>query len=111
MSPESGNRIESLLQEVSAILLSENHVSGGEWVFRGWTHDARAVVHKIKVRGYERTGPGVEKERAARLPGGEGEGGCTWAGDDAPCETCPRRITALHMCRLLQDEAAKVPSA
>ncbi len=26
---------------------------------------------------------------------------------DMACPICPRRITALHMCRLLQDEAKK----
>ena len=32
---------------------------------------------------------------------------CTWSGEDEPCRSCPRRISALHMCRMLQDEAAK----
>ncbi|VTU44903.1 DUF3850 domain-containing protein [Variovorax sp. RA8] len=36
------------------------------WSFSGWTADGRAVRHRIRIEGYERTGPGVEKERAAR---------------------------------------------
>lgn len=35
------------------------------WSFNGWTADGRAVCHRIRIEGYERTGPGVEKERAA----------------------------------------------
>lgn len=31
--------------------------------------------------------------------------GCTFDGGTEPCPICPRRITALHMCGLLQDEA------
>ena len=37
------------------------------WSFNGWTADGRAVRHRIRIEGYERTGPGVEKERAALL--------------------------------------------
>lgn len=33
------------------------------WSFNGWTADGRAVRHRIKIEGYERTGPTVEKER------------------------------------------------
>ncbi|KWT70794.1 MULTISPECIES: DUF3850 domain-containing protein [unclassified Variovorax] len=35
------------------------------WSFNGWTADGRAVRHRIKVEGYERTGPSVDKEPAA----------------------------------------------
>jgi hypothetical protein len=28
---------------------------------------------------------------------------CTWKSGNEPCENCPRRITAFHMCKLLQD--------
>ena len=37
------------------------------WSFSGWTADGRAVCHRIRIEGYERTGPGVEKERAALI--------------------------------------------
>lgn len=30
---------------------------------------------------------------------------CTWTSGDEPCAACPQRVTALHMCRLLQDAA------
>ncbi len=30
--------------------------------FNGWTADGRAVRHRFKVEGYERTGPTVERE-------------------------------------------------
>lgn len=30
--------------------------------------------------------------------------GCTWTSGNEPCSICPRRITALHMCGLLQEE-------
>ena len=31
--------------------------------------------------------------------------GCTYVeGSIEPCENCPRRITALHMCKLLQEK-------
>lgn len=30
--------------------------------------------------------------------------GCTFAGGNEPCPTCPRRITALHRCGILLDE-------
>ena len=66
MSPENRARVDALLQEVSSILLAEDLVRGGTWSFKGWTADGRAVVHKIKIDGYERTGPTVEKERVAR---------------------------------------------
>ena len=32
-----------------------------------------------------------------------GDTPCTWTGGSEPCEGCPRKITALHMCKLLQD--------
>jgi hypothetical protein len=32
--------------------------------YRGWLADGRAVTHRFKVSGYERTGPTVERERA-----------------------------------------------
>jgi hypothetical protein len=35
------------------------------WAFNGWTSAGRAVRHRIRIEGYERTGPTVEKERAA----------------------------------------------
>jgi len=28
---------------------------------------------------------------------------CTWSGGNTPCEHCPQKITAIHMCKLLQD--------
>ena len=40
------------------------------WSFNGWTADGRAVRHRIKIEGYERTGPAVEKERQRALSGG-----------------------------------------
>lgn len=66
MSPENRTKIQSLLEQVSMILLSENLVRGGDYSFQGWTADGRAVKHKISIGGYERTGPSVERERAAR---------------------------------------------
>ena len=32
---------------------------------------------------------------------------CTWIGGNEPCSGCPRMITALHQCMLLQDEASR----
>ena len=29
---------------------------------------------------------------------------CKWKDGNEPCEHCPRKISALHMCKLLQDE-------
>jgi hypothetical protein len=29
---------------------------------------------------------------------------CTWESGNEPCDECPRRITALHMCGILKDE-------
>ena len=69
MTPENGRKVEALLQEVSSILLSEDMVRGGDWTFKGWTNDGRAVAHRIKIEGYERTGPTVERERAQRDAG------------------------------------------
>jgi len=77
MTPENHKKIEALLQEVSVILLSENLVRCGGWSFKGWSADGRPIVHKLKVDGYERTGPTVERERLARLtPNVQGEGAC-----------------------------------
>ncbi len=67
MTPSNAQRIEGLLQEVSAILLSENQVRGGGWSFSGWSEDGRAVTHTVRISGYERTGPKVEAERAVRV--------------------------------------------
>lgn len=36
------------------------------WSFNGWTTEGRAVRHRIKIEGYERTGPKVDKERIDR---------------------------------------------
>lgn len=32
------------------------------------------------------------------------DAGCTFVSGNTPCPTCPRKISALHMCKLLQDE-------
>ncbi len=32
---------------------------------------------------------------------------CTWAGGDEPCPTCPRVVSALHRCGILQDVASR----
>ena len=29
---------------------------------------------------------------------------CTWTGGNDPCANCPRRMSSLYMCKLLQDE-------
>ncbi len=30
--------------------------------------------------------------------------GCSFTGGDEPCENCPRKITSLYRCGILQDE-------
>lgn len=32
---------------------------------------------------------------------------CTFAGGNETCPTCPRKMTMLYMCGILQDEAAR----
>lgn len=42
-----------------------------------------------------------------RIAGGAGSD-CTFIDGNDPCSICPRRITALYMCKLLQDEMAEL---
>ena len=62
----------------------------------------------VVVRGFDTLaefGPCPDCAAPPALPDG-----CSWTSGNEPCPTCPRRITALGMCKLLQDEAApKVP--
>lgn len=32
---------------------------------------------------------------------------CTWKSGNTPCSVCPKRMSALHMCKLLQNEASQ----
>lgn len=57
--------LEVLMQRVHALLCKQGRIKGGDWSFNGFLPDGRGVRHKFRLDGYERTGPTVEKERAA----------------------------------------------
>lgn len=59
--------IEQHARRIHELMCQANLIGGGSATcsFNGWTADGRAVRHTIKVSGYERTGPKVERERAA----------------------------------------------
>lgn len=55
--------LENLLEQVHELLCKQGRVQGGDWTFDGWLPDGRAVKHKFRLGGYERTGPTVDRER------------------------------------------------
>lgn len=55
--------VEALMQKVHELLCKQGRIKGGDWSFNGWLPDGRAVRHKFRLDGYERTGPTVDKER------------------------------------------------
>lgn len=59
--------IERHARRIHELMCQANLIGGmaATCSFNGWTADGRAVRHTIKTDGYERTGPKVEKERAA----------------------------------------------
>jgi hypothetical protein len=59
------DEIESLLKRVHELMCAGGLVRMKYgYDFNGWLPDGRAVRHKFKLDGYERTGPTVAKERA-----------------------------------------------
>jgi hypothetical protein len=61
---ESESReLEKLVFAVHEFLCKHGRINGSDWAFNGWLPDGRAVRHKIKLGGYERTGPTVDAER------------------------------------------------
>jgi hypothetical protein len=70
MSPEDRNEIEQHLKRVHEILCANRQVAGGDWRFDGWLPDGRAVRHKFKLAGAERSGSHIDRERVELgLPG------------------------------------------
>jgi hypothetical protein len=72
-----------------------------------------AMVRNRRLHG-ELGGRGVYQEhqrlvREAGIRNGfvQTDDACSWTSGNEPCPVCPRRITALHMCQLLQDELAQ----
>ncbi|MBB3642587.1 hypothetical protein [Variovorax atrisoli] len=65
--PGPFTEIEAHARRIHELMCEANLIGGTSSTcsFTGWTADGRAVRHTIHVRGYERTGPTVEKERAA----------------------------------------------
>jgi hypothetical protein len=54
------------------------------------------------------TKPLREFKRPGRFFKVETSVGCTWESGNEPCPKCPRKITCLHKCLLLQDELKQV---
>lgn len=55
--------LENLMLQVHELLCKQGRVRGGDWSFNGWLPDGRAIRHKFKLSGYERTGSTVTRER------------------------------------------------
>lgn len=66
-APEPFGEIEQHARRIHELMCAANLIGGTSATcsFNGWAADGRAVRHTIKVHGYERTGPTVDKERAA----------------------------------------------
>ena len=67
MNPEERAEVDRHFRAIHEIMLRHNLVrmSGG-WKLEGWAADGRALTHKFRVDGYERTGPRVERDRKAQ---------------------------------------------
>jgi hypothetical protein len=61
------SEFEAHFQAIHELMCRANLIGGGSvgGPYKGWTADGRAVTHRFMVSGYERTGPTVERERAA----------------------------------------------
>lgn len=70
-TPWPFGEIEQHAKRIHELMCAANLIGGmaATCSFSGWTADGRAVRHTIKVGGYERTGPTVEIERAAKATG------------------------------------------
>lgn len=67
-----------------------------------WKSEASSDAKRAALQGLKAVYSSLAAHESMRAE----VNGCDWSGGNEPCANCPRRITALHACKLLQDTKA-----